>query len=614
MKSLRFLLTFSFIMTLISSALAPAAAVAAPSAPDSPERFIVVAKTDADYDGLRDQVTRMGGKVTSEGRGARMLVAYMPPSTAAQVKVSGLAEGVAKDHVVHLIQPNQQAEMGFNSAPTRDRFEVDASGMAKKAPEPDPAMSLPGLMWDFDRLKVTRAWRVSTGSPDVVVGVADTGLDYTHSELAKKVMQVVDFTKDENPPLCKTFFTPAKSDADWAAEFGGPPDTDWNGHGSWIGGNIAAALDGQGVNGIAPKVGLVALKISQWCGSAYDSTILNAFLYAADHAIDIVSISFGGYLDLTDPDQALIYKQYVQTVNYARRKGTLIVASAGNEHLRIGMGGKVISHGPLTIPGDPFTDFYGLYQNPGGIPGVIDVSSTGNVNEAASATCPAGTTGGNATCKPATDAHQPIKPGSTNQLAYYSNYGPRIDIGAPGGARKFNLPNADRGGTPGFPYTAADGTTAYETFGITSNWALEIPCFVFSNGPFYPNECYTSIQGTSMAAPHVSAVLALIASRNPYARHKPMLLTTILKLGANRDVKNFTPPLSATDLTPGDRTGIDCLTGFCHLGGEAISNRDAYGAGLVNAFGIMRFDDGPAPGNIDGVDFVNLIYVPIANQ
>ncbi len=47
----------------------------------------------------------------------------------------------------------------------------------------------------------------------------------------------------------------------------------------------------------------MALKISQWCGSAYDSEILAAFVYAADHGINIVSISFGGYLDRSDPDQ-----------------------------------------------------------------------------------------------------------------------------------------------------------------------------------------------------------------------------------------------------------------------------------------------------------------------
>src|SRR5262249_42145714 len=207
--------------------------------------------------------------------------------------------------------------------------------------------------------------------------------------------------------------------------------------------------------------GLVSLKIAEWCGYAFDSSILDAFLYAANHGIDAVSISFGGYLDRSDHDQNVIYNQYVSTVNYARAKGTTIVAAAGNEHLRIDAGGKAVSHGPLTAPGTAqadFFDYFGLYETPGGIPGVVDVASTGNVVNAPSAKCrhsqlePA-----NESCKPTSDAHQPAGVGQLDQLAYYSNYGPRIDVAGPGGARKFNLPFWDRGGSPGFPVSTSDG-------------------------------------------------------------------------------------------------------------------------------------------------------------
>ena len=47
-----------------------------------------------------------------------------------------------------------------------------------------------------------------------------------------------------------------------------------------------------------------------------------------------------------------------------------------------------------------------------------------------------------------------------------SNFGKDIDIAAPGGARKFNVPNADQGGTPGFPFVKEG---PWETFSITSN-------------------------------------------------------------------------------------------------------------------------------------------------
>src|SRR6266536_3205754 len=426
---------------------------------------------------------------------------------------------------------------------------------------------------------------LAAGSPAVTVAVADTGLDFTHSELAPKVKQVVDFTGTEDPPICKTAF--GMSDQDLANKFGGPVTTDWNGHGSWIGGNIAAALDGKGVNGIATKVNLVSLKISQWCGSAFDSELIDAFIAAADLGVDVVNISFGGYLNPNNPDEEVIYQAYVAAVTYARQHGTVIAAAAGNESRRIGAGGLVLSQGTLTAPGSPVDDQFGNFEVPGGIPGVVDVASTGNTVNAPSSTCPPGSTGTvddvNATCKPITDRHIAPGIGHKNQLSYFSNYGPRIDVAAPGGARKFNLPLWDRGGTPGFPYTSADLTGVWEDFSTTSNFATQIDCFAFSAASGFPkNQCYAVIQGTSMAPPPTAAALALLASAHPAARQHVGVLVGLLKAKAVNPGRNFTQVLSATDTSPGDLNRVACPTGFCHLGGPAISNRDAYGAGLVD--------------------------------
>ncbi len=140
---------------------------------------------------------------------------------------------------------------------------------------------------------------------------------------------------------------------------------------------------------------------------------------------------------------------------------------------------------------------------------------------------------------------------------------------------------------PGFPYTDADGTKAYEDFSITSNWATEIPCFTLPGPTFYADECYSSIQGTSMATPHVSAVAALVASAKPWLRHHPAAILGVLQHSA-RNADNYTQPLSATDTLPGDRTGLACPTGYCHLGGRAMSDHDAYGAGIVDAAAAVR--------------------------
>jgi subtilisin family serine protease len=579
--------------------MAPPSSFAAPSpkASSGSDRYLVVARRAADYQALRAKAVSEGATVTQDIPALRTLAIQGSGSVRSSLASDSRTLGVATDHLrqiasterpePHLSAPGLRSATRLR-APSAGR---EAAGRAGRI-DPDPAWDYKGLLWDYRRMGLPQGWNTTAGSKAVTVGVADTGLDFTHSELASKVVKVIDFTGLEDPPVCKSVF--GTSDDDLAAEFGGPPQTDWNGHGSWIGGNIAAALDGAGTDGIAPKVNLVALKISQWCGSTTDSTLLAAFVAGADLGLDVISISFGGYQDTSTPDGRLVYQQYVDAVGYARAKGTQIVASAGNEHVRVGAGGRVLSHGQLAIPGDAaedWPDLFGLYELPGGAPGVVDVSATGRVVNPASRTCPPGTIGSadpaapdaNATCKPASDPHQAAGQGARDQLAYYSDYGPRIDIAAPGGARKFNLPNFDRGGTPGFPYTTADLTNAWEVFSTTSNWAVEIPCFTFDAGSgFPPGQCYSTIQGTSMATPHVSAALALIASAHPQLRHNPAALVARLKQQADDNVHNLTRALAADDHSPGDLSGLPCEFGNCHLGGARISDRDAYGAGLVN--------------------------------
>lgn len=596
-KTIRFvgltiaLLAITFVVNSIP--LMPRAQAAADFAAD---RYLVKANKGADLASLEASVTSLGGKVVGKIPQLNLLVVTgmgQGNLNSANLEKDSAYAGMTRDTIKRLIRPSMQKELWgteFNSQmKLSERIKVKAPNLSKKEDIilADPSYNLPNTMWSTYRINAVKAWdEFGGGGSDVVtVGVADTGLDYTHVDLAANVVHVQDFTILEEPyNICRDFIG-GFTDQDLADAFGGPADGDWNGHGSWIGGNIAGVVNGWGMNGIAPNVKLVALKISQWCGAAFDSEILAAITYAGDYNIDVVNISFGGYTDRSTPEGDLGWQQYREAVKYANAKGTMIVSSAGNEHVQLGRKGKVVSHGSLTNPGDPVSDMYGMYETPAGIPGVVAVSALGNQVIGSSPSCATGTfETSNATCKPASDLHQPTGVGRENQLTYYSNYGKRIDLSAPGGARKFNVPSADRGGTPGFPYTDADGTTVYQSFSTTSNWALEIPCYDLSSIPGFTTDCYTSIQGTSMSSPHVAGGMAQILSARPDLRRAPKQLLKHAKMYARQLTNNKTTALSATDTSPGDRTGVDCTTGYCHLGGPAISNNHAYGAGMIDTY------------------------------
>src|SRR5918996_636151 len=376
-------------VTAVLAGVLSAPSFAGQSSDDASGRYLLVAKSGADLSALRAKALRQGAKVVHAMPQLKALAIQGSEGVRRSLAADGRTLGVARDQLRRITPEPRVPNLDSPGLRGASRLKAKAPAASRGAGiNPDPAWDYKGLLWDYRRIGLPQGWRRTAGSPKVTVGVADTGLDYTHLELAPKVKRVVDFTGLEDPPVCKTVF--GISDEDLAAEFGGPVDTDWNGHGSWIGGNIAAALNGTGTNGIAPKVNLVSLKIAQWCGSTTDSTLLAAFITAANMGLDVVSISFGGYADLSDPEQQLIYQAYVDAVAYARSKGTLIVGAAGNEHVRVGAGRRVLRHRHPATPGDTaedWPDLFGQVELPGGAPGAVDVSSTGRLVVPSSATC-----------------------------------------------------------------------------------------------------------------------------------------------------------------------------------------------------------------------------------
>ena len=176
-------------------------------------------------------------------------------------------------------------------------------------------------------LKVTStdlAWDVQEGDIKTVVAIVDSGIDMGHPDLKNKLVDTSNvLDNDKN----------ARDD---------------HGHGTHCAG-IAAAIsnNNEGIAGVAPGVGLMAVKVLDARGRGSDATIAQGVVYAADNGAKVISMSLGLYKRSKVLEDAL---------QYAQDKDVLLVASAGNNNAE---------NDPVSKPHLPSTH-----------PGVVEVAAT----------------------------------------------------------------------------------------------------------------------------------------------------------------------------------------------------------------------------------------------
>ena len=213
-----------------------------------------------------------------------------------------------------------------------------------------------GYQWSLPRVRALEAWDVMRGSSSVVIGVLDTGVEATHPDLQNKLV------------------LPGYNALD-----GSTNTNDGHGHGTHVSGIAAAATDnGVGVAGAGFNSRIVPVKVLGDSGEGSFSSIIGGIRWAADHGVKVINMSLGGTVDYPGEEVPL-----QDAVNYARERGVVVVAAAGNS-------------------GDQTRSYPGALEN------VICVAST-NENDARSG---------------------------------FSSYGSWVDVGAPGS----NILSSVRGG------------------------------------------------------------------------------------------------------------------------------------------------------------------------
>jgi subtilisin family serine protease len=148
-------------------------------------------------------------------------------------------------------------------------------------------------------LRVPAAWDVSRGSTAVKVAIVDSGVDLDHPDLAPRLVAGYDFVNND---------AVAQDD---------------EGHGTMVAGIAGAATNnGVGIAGVAWNASIIPVKVLDDSGAGWDSDIASGITWAADNGAQVINLSLGG----PDPSVTLY-----DAIEYARQKGAVVVAAAGND-------------------------------------------------------------------------------------------------------------------------------------------------------------------------------------------------------------------------------------------------------------------------------------------
>jgi len=164
------------------------------------------------------------------------------------------------------------------------------------------------------------AWDIARGTGATIVAVIDTGVDYTHPDLAANLWHNPGETAGNGLDDDGNGFVDDIFGADFLNNDGNPADD--HGHGTHVAGTIGATgNNGLGVTGAAWATRIMALKFLGANGSGSTSGAVQAIDYALAKGARVLNNSWGGGGDSTALRAAVIR---------SRDAGAVFVAAAGN--------------------------------------------------------------------------------------------------------------------------------------------------------------------------------------------------------------------------------------------------------------------------------------------
>ncbi len=195
--------------------------------------------------------------------------------------------------------PKAEAKKKESKTATPEPIPQEVPPTQKTPPSPKtyPNDPLFPRQWNLQQIHIEEAWKINKGKGSIVAVIA-TGISRISDLEKTDFVAGYDFINDN-------------SDA-----------TDDQGHGTHMAGTIAQSTNnGFGTAGIAPEASLMPIKVLSIGGNGTVADIAEAIRFAADRDASVIALGMVG-----NGNSLLLQK----AIEYAHRKGSVIVAPAGN--------------------------------------------------------------------------------------------------------------------------------------------------------------------------------------------------------------------------------------------------------------------------------------------
>ena len=241
------------------------------------------------------------------------------------VTTSGLSDAAAAQLAARPDVDGIHRDVEVRWLPPAERYHAQAIEAPAGEANQSSAFFFSFYQWNIRQIRADAAWLTTNAGAGALVCILDTGIDPEHIDLFGRV----DLANS-------TSFVPTEPFLD-----------DLNTHGTFVASLVTS--NGLGMASVAPDARLCAVKVLDETGSGSFAGVIAGMMHAARVGADVINLSLGAYFSKKEPGARQLVRALQRAVDFATRRGSLVVAAAGNDAINLDRDARDFIHVPSQL-------------------------------------------------------------------------------------------------------------------------------------------------------------------------------------------------------------------------------------------------------------------------